>query len=600
MTNNKAPTIYKSKALRRLLRLSKKRKLPKVTLLAHVSNQATGEASFEIGFQAEDRKWKSIRAPKEQVLHYPAKTRDLLSKFDAVLPRDQKAIQSLMRELADQDAPNWWCTAPALGWQGGGSAFVLHDRVLGKYGDGHSRMTTKLIPPDKAANDHLEKLQRAGNVKSWKKEVAGFARWSSPVALAISAAFAAPLLSVVDWPTFMVVLYGEAKVGKSTAALAGATVIGIGHERDLPNWNLTGAALPQIACCFNDILLVLNGLESTNLKDAELREFLRSVTYILGDGVEKRRHSSWSAAQGEGGRGTWRTIALVTSENSFDEIATRANDSRLEGERARSINVEATVPNGTSIIDIFPSNAPKGAAERAVWARSQVEALRAACARNHGDVLKFYLDHVIKQDRGELKRDILECRDAFVAKVNGLITTEALNHAAKNMGVIYAGGVQAIRAGLLPLTEEMLSKRIRKCFKRSVQAAAIVDPLMLALRKFDDGLRDAVARAGTPEITALMAIKHKTGEQSADEFTVHVNALFSKWLGDNRDSCSKVLHWLSKQGLLELRDRTAAARAGFTIESVRHTRRIQGKNCATVVFRDPRPRLREIHKAKSG
>ena len=186
-----------------------------------------------------------------------------------------------MQELARYDAPNWWRIAQTLGWQDGGAAFALNNRVLGENGDGRSNTATKLIPPDKNANAHMAMLKKTGDLESWKKEVAEFARWSSPVALALSAAFAAPLLSVVEWPTFMLVIYGPGKVGKSTGALAGATVVGIGLEADLPNWNVTPAALPEIACCFNDQLLVLNGLETTKLKEKELSEFLRSVTYML-------------------------------------------------------------------------------------------------------------------------------------------------------------------------------------------------------------------------------------------------------------------------------------------------------------------------------
>ena len=146
-------------------------------------------------------------------------------------------------------------------------------------------------------------------------------------------AFAAPLLSILNWSNFLVVLHGEGKSGKSTAALAGASVMGIGLESKLPNWNLTGASLAEVAQCFNDLPLILNGLESTKLKDNDLRDFLKSVTYILGDGIDTVRHSSWSATHGSGELGTWRTIALVTSERSFDEIAARVNQKRMGGDR---------------------------------------------------------------------------------------------------------------------------------------------------------------------------------------------------------------------------------------------------------------------------
>ena len=122
----------------------------------------------------------------------------------------------------------------------------------------------------------------------------------------------------------------------------------MGSEGDLPNWNITSSALPEITQYFNDLPLILNGLESTKLKEKELREFLRSVTYILGDGVDTVRHSSWTEATGAGSPGKWRTIGLVTSEDSFDAIAARVNEQRKGGEQARAIDVPAAkVGNNT-------------------------------------------------------------------------------------------------------------------------------------------------------------------------------------------------------------------------------------------------------------
>ena len=36
--------------------------------------------------------------------------------------------------------------------------------------------------------------------------------------LSLATAFAAPLMAIIDWPTFIIVLYGVGKAGKSTAA----------------------------------------------------------------------------------------------------------------------------------------------------------------------------------------------------------------------------------------------------------------------------------------------------------------------------------------------------------------------------------------------
>jgi len=44
--------------------------------------------------------------------------------------------------------------------------------------------------------------------------------------------FAAPLLSITGCQSFGIHLFGHSKAGKSMALLAGASVIGLGHEED--------------------------------------------------------------------------------------------------------------------------------------------------------------------------------------------------------------------------------------------------------------------------------------------------------------------------------------------------------------------------------
>jgi len=95
--------------------------------------------------------------------------------------------------------------------------------------------------------------------------------------LAICAAFAAPLLSFTGRQSFGINLFGRAKAGKTTALLAGASVIGLGREADLPNCGATAAAKGESARMFNDMLLPLNevGLLGGSKKKAypEIRDY---------------------------------------------------------------------------------------------------------------------------------------------------------------------------------------------------------------------------------------------------------------------------------------------------------------------------------------
>ena len=447
----------------------------------------------------------------------------------------------------------------------------------------------------------VAQFAESGDLESWKTRVAKVARRSSAVTLALSAAFAAPLLAILDWPTFMIVLNGDSKTGKTTAVLAGATVIGIGDELKLPNWNIKDAALPEIAQCFNDLPLILNGLETKKMSNKDLRDFLKSVTYILGDGVDTVRHSSWVPANRSGGPGKWRTIAVVTSELSFDEIAARVGEERMGGERARAIDVPAIKPNHNTIIDWFPKDAPESPAERALWTRKQVEALREACAQHHGVALEPYIEHLMKQDPILLRAEIEKARDAFVVAVSSNSTSEVLNHAAKNFGIIYAGGVQAVKAKLLPLSEAALLERLKACFMRSVKSAADrPDPMARGLTMLSRGLQDTIVRAKSEEIAKVFSASTPNGaEGGRATFTVHAADLFGTWFGDDAAAMKASLRWLCEKNLLEVDDRDAALAKGFTVDTVRHTRRIQGKSCASIVFRDPRPDLPVASLAKA-
>lgn len=601
MTNEQKPAIRSASQVRLLLGLEKDVAIPTVAILAHVLDQATGEAFYEIVFKTDTGDRRSVRFSKE-LLHHPTKVRDLVTRFDATLPRSTKKLNDLIIKTLNGKPPNWWQMAPALGWHNECSSFVLHDRVLGETGSGKSNQEPKIVPPNGLANAQLAAFTKSGDLKDWKSNVAALAKRSSAVTLGLSVAFAAPLLAIFDWPTFMVVLHGEGKSGKSTAALAGATVLGIGLESKLPNWNLKDAALPEIAQCFNDLPLILNGLETKKMNNKDLRDFLKSVTYILGDGVDTVRHSSWGAATRSGAPVTWRTIALATSELSFDQIAARAGEERMGGEQARAINVPAVKPGNNTIIDMFTKVAPKDPAERAIWARKRVEELREACAQHHGVALEPYLEHLMKQGEKALRSEIEKSRDVFVKAVKGSLTSEPLAHAAKNFGVIYAGGVQAIRAQLLTLTEEELLKRLKACFTRSIKSAETrPDAVTRGLKMLSRGLQDTVALAKSEEIAKVFSKTEPTSGSAGGRatFTVHAADLFGAWFGDDAAAMKATLRWLCEKDLLEVDDREVAFAKGFTTDTVRHTRRIQGKSCASIVFRDPRPDLTAASPTKS-
>ena len=218
--------------------------------------------------------------------------------------------------------------------------------------------------------------------------------------LAICAAFAAPLLSITGRQSFGINLFGRAKAGKTTALLAGASMIGLGREADLPNPGATAAAKGELARMYNDMIFPLKEVGLLGGSKKKAYPEIRETIFRLGEGHERLRHTqsvySAPAASSEG-----RTIFFSTAEYSFDEYATFAGETRSEGEYARCIDVPVNRPNRHSIIDRFPLTSQ---AKRRRWAEDRVIELRKACEANHGTAFRRYIDDLIAS------RDTLKAR----------------------------------------------------------------------------------------------------------------------------------------------------------------------------------------------
>ena len=113
------------------------------------------------------------------------------------------------------------------------------------------------------------------------------------------------------------------------------------------------------------------------------------------------------------------------------------------------------------------------------------------------------------------------------------------------------------------------------------------------------GVQDTVARAKSEEIAKVFSATAPNGADGGRAtFTVHAADLFGTWFGDDAAAMKATLRWLCEKSLLEVDDREAAFAKGFTVDTVRHIRRIQGKSCASIVFRDPRPDLKAASPVK--
>ena len=146
--------------------------------------------------------------------------------------------------------------------------------------------------------------------------------------LAICAAFAAPLLSLTQRQSFGIHLFGRAKAGKTTTLLAGASVIGLGREADLPNWGATAAAKGESARMFNDMLFSLNEVGLLGGSKRKAYPEIRETIYRLGEGRERLRHtqSVFSAPAASSEVATGPSAAPMWLPGGFDPRSREGSD----------------------------------------------------------------------------------------------------------------------------------------------------------------------------------------------------------------------------------------------------------------------------------
>jgi hypothetical protein len=176
-------------------------------------------------------------------------------------------------------------------------------------------------------------------------------------ATAICAALAAPLLHVLDAPSFAVHLVGDSSRGKSSMLKIAASVYGDpGSEDWVPSWNSTSVGLEQRAATLCDLPFCV---DEAGVVDAKERE---KAVYMLIDGTGRTR-----GARGGGLRDTasWRTIVLSTGEHGLvDEDANT-------GAQVRVMQFHVA---GFGALDA-----------------GGVDALRSACGENFGEVGRAWL-----------------------------------------------------------------------------------------------------------------------------------------------------------------------------------------------------------------
>lgn len=209
--------------------------------------------------------------------------------------------------------------ATQVGWSG--DAFVLPSAVLGP-----AASDVIFQSADRSHNEYA----CGGSLDIWKEEIAARARGNPLLLVAISAAFAGPLLAKCKAESGGIHLVGDSSTGKTTAIEAACSVWG--GPTFKRSWRATANGMEGAAALFNDGLLALD-----EISECDPRE-VGAIVYALGNGSGKQRASRTGAARGVT---RWRCVVLSSGERTIGTSMADGGHRAKAGQAVRLLDVSA-------------------------------------------------------------------------------------------------------------------------------------------------------------------------------------------------------------------------------------------------------------------
>jgi putative DNA primase/helicase len=233
------------------------------------------------------------------------------------------------------------------GWFG--TAFVLPNRVIGE-------RAADVLEFDGPLD--LARYAERGSLDEWREKVAGLASGNNLLVLAISVAFAGPIVDLLDRESFGINLFGASSTGKSSALLAAGSVWGGGGPLGFAlTWRATDNGVEAIASAHSGTFLGMDELGQLN------PEVASSLAYMLGNGMGKLRAQRTGEARAAR---EWRVVFLSTGEIGLMAKVeeARVNRRAKAGTSVRFIDVPADGGRGLGLFEDCHGLDPSAFAQR--------------------------------------------------------------------------------------------------------------------------------------------------------------------------------------------------------------------------------------------
>ncbi len=281
-----------------------------------------------------------------------------------------------------------------------------------------------------------------GDLQDWQKNICHFCADNSRLCFALCAAFAAPVLNLLDEESGGFHFRGPSSIGKTTLLKIATSVYG--PKRMMQTWRATTNGLESVAAHHNDGLLSLDELAQLDPREAG------NTAYLLCNGAGKMRARKNGGAKE---KYSWRLIFLSSGEISFPDHIKQSGQKVRGGQEVRVIDIPADT--GEHGIFEYLHGCPDGSSFSRVLATN--------AELYHGVAGRAFIKYLAENREAVILRIKLLCHEFTEQNAPPNATGQVLRVLNK-FAIIAASGSLAIEAGISDLPENEAFWAASQCF----------------------------------------------------------------------------------------------------------------------------------------
>lgn len=358
------------------------------------------------------------------------------------LKTSREAKKRLIEYLGDYKTDNRIRLVERLGWFG--NAFLLPEGAIGN--------------PTEPLHYYCEgapacKISQRGTVAEWRDNIGFYCAGNSLPTFAICAAFAAPLLDILQSEPCGFHFVGDSSLGKSTLLKLAASVYG-NPQQYVRTWRATDNALEATAAAHSDCLLALDEIGQIDPR------IVGETVYMLGNGEGKSRANEFGRSRGVEHR--WRLVFISSGEKTLQAHMAEAGKKPQAGMEARLLTIPANMHKDSNTrlklgiyqdAHTFPGGAPLS------------DHLSGACNQYHGAVaIEFIKALTDTSRRAEVIEHVIRARERFSGLLAGRDISGQVARASDKFALLAVAGEIATELGLTGWQRGWATSAVRECF----------------------------------------------------------------------------------------------------------------------------------------